>query len=129
MVLLRKLAHQTYTTDNNILAGVKSSQFFYKFFLTSILYYGNIIIVKQTRKQTGGKNMSYYEQFNIFTGVCKRYVSVNIFPELEQTNVFVYDSKGNMLYNVFIVGRDIRNKQKLPAYLNKIIDNIKILFL
>lgn len=73
--------------------------------------------------------MNYYEQFNIFTGVCKRHVSVNIFPELEQTNVFVYDSKGNMLYNVFIVGRDIRNKQKLPEYLNKIIDNIKILFL
>ena len=35
-VLLRKLVLQTYTTDN-ILAGVKSSQFFYKFFLTSIL--------------------------------------------------------------------------------------------
>ena len=73
--------------------------------------------------------MNYYEQFNMFSGVCQRRISVNIFPELEQTNVFVYDSKGNMLYNVFIVGRDIRNKQKLPAYLNKIIDNIKILFL
>ena len=73
--------------------------------------------------------MSYYEQFNIFTGVCKRRVSVNIFPELEQTNVFVYDSKEKQLYHVFLVGRDIRNKQKLPAYLNKIIDNIKILFL
>lgn len=53
----------------------------------------------------------------------------NDLSSAEQTNVFVYDSKGNMLYNVFIVGRDIRNKQKLPAYLNKIIDNIKILFL
>ena len=73
--------------------------------------------------------MNYYEQFNIFTGVCKRHVSVNIFPELEQTNVFVYDSKGNMLYNVFIVGRDIRNKQKLPAYLNKIVTNVINLFM
>ena len=73
--------------------------------------------------------MNYYEQFNIFTGVCKRRVSVNIFPELEQTNVFVYDSKGNMLYNVFIVGRDIRNKQKLPAYLNKIVTNVINLFM
>ena len=73
--------------------------------------------------------MNYYEQFNIFTGVCKRRVSVNIFPELEQTNVFVYDSKGRLLYNVFLVGRDVRNKQPYPAYLNKIIDNIKILFL
>lgn len=73
--------------------------------------------------------MNYYEQFNIFTGACKRRVSVNIFPELEQTNVFVYDAKGKQLYNVFLVGRDIRNKQKYPAYLNKIIDNIKILFL
>ena len=73
--------------------------------------------------------MNYYEQFNIFTGVCKRRVSVNIFPELEQTNVFVYDSKGKQLYHVFLVGKNIRNKQKLPEYLNKIIDNIKILFL
>ena len=52
-VLLRKLVLQTYTTDNN-LAGVKSSQFFYKFFLTFIVHCGTIIIVKQTRKQTGG---------------------------------------------------------------------------
>ena len=49
-VLLRKLVLQTYTTDNN-LAGVKSSQFFYKFFLTFILCYGTIFIVKQTGKQ------------------------------------------------------------------------------
>lgn len=73
--------------------------------------------------------MNYYEQFNIFSGVCRRSISVNIFPDLEQTNVFVYDAKGKQLYNVFIVGRDIRNKQKFPKYLNKIIDNIKILFL
>lgn len=73
--------------------------------------------------------MSYYEQFNIFTGVCQRHISVNIFPDLEQTNVFVYDANGKQLYNVFIVGREIRNKQKFPKYLNKIIDNIKILFL
>lgn len=73
--------------------------------------------------------MNYYEQFNIFSGVCRRRISVNILPELEQTHVFVYDAKGNMLYNVVLVGREIRNKQKYPAYLNKIIDNIKILFL
>lgn len=73
--------------------------------------------------------MNYYEQFNIFTGVCQRHISVNIFPELEQTSVFVYDAKGKQLYNVFLVGREIRNKQKFPVYLNKIIDNIKILFL
>ena len=73
--------------------------------------------------------MNYYEQFNMFSGVCQRRISVNIFPDLEQTNVFVYDAKGKQLYNVFIVDREIRNKQKLPAYLNKIIDNIKILFL
>lgn len=73
--------------------------------------------------------MNYYEQFNIFSGICRRHISVNIFPELEQTNVFVYDANGKQLYNVFIVGREIRNKQKFPKYLNKIIDNIKILFL
>ena len=73
--------------------------------------------------------MNYYEQFNMFSGVCQRRISVNIFPELEQTNVFVYDANGKQLYNVFIVGREIRNKQKFPKYLNKIIDNIKILFL
>ena len=71
----------------------------------------------------------YYEHFYMFTGVCRRHISVNILPELEQTHVFVYDAKGNMLYNVFLVGREIRNKQKFPEYLNKIIDNIKILFL
>lgn len=73
--------------------------------------------------------MNYYEQFDIFSGACKRHVSVNILLELGQTHLFVYDAKGNMLYNVILVGKDILNKQKYPEYLNKIIDNINILFL
>ena len=73
--------------------------------------------------------MNYYEQFNIFTGRSTRYISVYIFPEIKQTHILVYNEKGKRLYYVFLDDKNIRNKQKLPEYLNKIIDNIKILFL
>ena len=73
--------------------------------------------------------MSYYEQFNIFTSAGARSVSVNIFPEIKQAHVFVYNLKGKRLYYVFLDDKNIRNKQKLPKYLNKIVTNIINLFM
>ena len=73
--------------------------------------------------------MVYSEQLNMFSGVCRRTVSITVFEELQQAGVFVYDTNKKQIYDVHIFYGEVFNKQKLPTYLNKIIDNIKILFL
>ena len=73
--------------------------------------------------------MIYSEQLNIFSGACRRTVSITVFEELQQAGVFVYDTNKKQIYDVHIFYGEVFNKQKLPSYLNKIIENIKILFL
>ena len=111
----------------SILAGVKSSQFFYKFFLTSIVHCGIIITVKQTRKQK--EDIMYSEQLNIFSGACRRTVNITVFEELQQAGVFVYDTNKKQIYDVHIFYGEVFNKQKLPPYLNKIVTNVINLFM
>ena len=73
--------------------------------------------------------MVYSEQLNMFSGVCKRTVSITVFEELQQAGVFVYDTNKKQIYDVHIFYGEVFNKQKLPAYLNKIVTNVINLFM
>lgn len=73
--------------------------------------------------------MTYSEQFNMYQGVCKRTVSITVFEELQQAGVFVYDANNKQIYDVHIFYGEVFNKQKYPAYLNKIVTNIINLFM
>ena len=73
--------------------------------------------------------MVYSEQLNIFSGACRRTVSITVFEELQQAGVFVYDTNKKQIYDVHIFYGEVFNKQKLPAYLNKIIDSVINLFM
>ena len=73
--------------------------------------------------------MVYSEQLNMFSGVCKRTISITVFEELQQAGVFVYDTNKKQIYDVHIFYGEVFNKQKLPAYLNKIVTNVINLFM
>lgn len=73
--------------------------------------------------------MTYSEQLNIFSGVCRRTVNITVFEELQQAGVFVYDANNKQIYDVHIFYGEIFNKQKYPAYLNKIVTNVINLFM
>ena len=73
--------------------------------------------------------MVYSEQINMFSGVCKRTISITVFEELQQAGVFVYDTNKKQIYDVHIFYGEVFNKQKLPAYLNKIVTNVINLFM
>ena len=73
--------------------------------------------------------MVYSEQLNMFSGVCKRTVSITVFEELQQAGVFVYDTNKKQIYDVHIFYGEVFNKQKLPPYLNKIVTNVINLFM
>ena len=73
--------------------------------------------------------MVYSEQLNIFSGACRRTVSITVFEELQQAGVFVYDTNKKQIYDVHIFYGEVFNKQKLPAYLNKIVTNVINLFM
>ena len=44
--------------------------------------------------------MVYSEQLNMFSGVCKRTISITVFEELQQAGVFVYDTNKKQIYDV-----------------------------
>ena len=73
--------------------------------------------------------MVYSEQLNMFSGVCKRTVSITVFEELQQAGVFVYDTNKKQIYDVHIFYGEVFNKQKLPPYLNTIVTNVINLFM
>ena len=73
--------------------------------------------------------MVYSEQLNMFSGVCKRTISITVFEELQQAGVFVYDTNKKQIYDVHIFYGEVFNKQKLPPYLNKIVTNVINLFM
>ena len=73
--------------------------------------------------------MVYSEQLNMFSGVCKRTISITVFEELQQAGVFVYDTNKKQIYDVHIFYGEVFNKQKLPTYLNKIVTNVINLFM
>ena len=73
--------------------------------------------------------MVYSEQINMFSGVCKRTISITVFEELQQAGVFVYDTNKKQIYDVHIFYGEVFNKQKLPPYLNKIVTNVINLFM
>ena len=73
--------------------------------------------------------MVYSEQLNMFSGVCKRTVSITVFEELQQAGVFVYDTNKKQIYDVHIFYGEVYNTQKLPPYLNKIVTNVINLFM
>ena len=73
--------------------------------------------------------MVYSEQLNMFSGVCKRTVSITVFEELQQAGVFVYDTNKKQIYDVHIFYGEVFNKQKLPPSLNKIVTNVINLFM
>ena len=73
--------------------------------------------------------MVYSEQLNMFSGVCRRTVSITVFEELQQAGVFVYDANKKQIYDVHIFYGEVFNKQKLPAYLNKIVESVINLFM
>ena len=73
--------------------------------------------------------MVYSEQLNMFSGVCKRTISITVFEELQQAGVFVYDTNKKQIYDVHIFYGEVFNKQKLPAYLNKIVESVINLFM
>ena len=73
--------------------------------------------------------MVYSEQLNMFSGVCRRTVSITVFEELQQAGVFVYDTNKKQIYDVHIFYGEVFNKQKLPAYLNKIVESVINLFM
>ena len=73
--------------------------------------------------------MVYSEQLNMFSGVCRRTVSITVFEELQQAGVFVYDTNKKQIYDVHIFYGEVFNKQKLPPYLNKIVTNVINLFM
>ena len=73
--------------------------------------------------------MVYSEQLNMFSGVCKRTVSITVFEELQQAGVFVYDTNKKQIYDVHIFYGEVFNKQKLPPYLNKIVTSVINLFM
>ena len=68
--------------------------------------------------------MIYSEELNMFSGVCRRTVNITVFEELQQAGVFVYDTNKKQIYDVHIFYGEVFNKQKLPAYLNKIVTNV-----
>ena len=73
--------------------------------------------------------MVYSEQLNIFSGACRRTVSITVFEESQQAGVFVYDTNKKQIYDVHIFYGEVFNKQKLPPYLNKIVDSVINLFM
>ena len=73
--------------------------------------------------------MVYSEQLSMFSGVCKRTISITVFEELQQAGVFVYDTNKKQIYDRHIFYGEVFNKQKLPPYLNKIVTNFINLFM
>ena len=73
--------------------------------------------------------MVYSAQFNIFSAARRRTVNITVFEELQQAGVFVYDTNKKQIYDVHIFYGEVFNKQKLPAYLNKIVESVINLFM
>ena len=71
----------------------------------------------------------YAEKLNIYYGVCSRQVTVMVAVPNRCAVIIVTDANNKQLYKIAVVYGERVGRQKLPAYLSKIIDNIKILFL
>ena len=71
----------------------------------------------------------YAEKLNIYYGVCSRQVTVMVAVPNRCAVIVVTDANNKQLYKIAVVYGERVGRQKLPEYLNKIIDNIKILLL
>ena len=71
----------------------------------------------------------YAEKLNIYYGVCSRQVTVMVAVPNRCAVIVVTDANNKQLYKIAVVYGERVGRQKLPAYLNKIVTNVINLFM
>lgn len=71
----------------------------------------------------------YAEKLNIYHGVCFRQVSVIVAVPNRCAVIVVTDAKNKQLYKIAVCYGERVGIQKLPAYLNKIVESVINLFM
>ena len=71
----------------------------------------------------------YAEKLNIYYGVCSRQVTVMVAAPNRCAVIVVTDANNKQLYKIAVCYGERVGRQKLPAYLNKIVTNVINLFM
>ena len=71
----------------------------------------------------------YSEKINMYYGVCYRSINVMIAVPNRCAIIVVTDANNKQLYKIALVYGERVGRQKLPAYLNKIVTNVINLFM
>ena len=71
----------------------------------------------------------YAEKLNIYHGVCSRQVTVMVAVPNRCAVIVVTDANNKQLYKIAVVYGECVGRQKLPAYLNKIVESVINLFM
>lgn len=71
----------------------------------------------------------YAEKLNIYHGVCYRSINAMIAVPNRCAVIVVTDKNNKQLYKIAICYGERVGRQKLPAYLNKIVANVINLFM
>lgn len=71
----------------------------------------------------------YAEKLNMYHGVCYRSINVMIAVPNRCAVIVVTDANNKQLYKIAIGYGERVGKQKLPAYLNKIVESVINLFM
>ena len=71
----------------------------------------------------------YAEKLNIYYGVCSRQVTVMVAVPNRCAVIVVTDANNKQLYKIAVCYGERVGRQKLPAYLNKIVTNVINLFM
>ena len=71
----------------------------------------------------------YAEKLNMYHGVCFRQVTVMVAVSNRCAVIVVTDKNSKQLYKIAVVYGERVGRQKLPAYLNKIVESVINLFM